>query len=194
MLRSSLGDAIRPFFDEREKNGSEADMAYSSQLPLRFEAPPSELSSELATHKKITHCAISMRQEWIEVPSEKRLLMSIDEVLALPDASSIIVRNHIDYAADCKPTELKAIIDIIIILYRNRKVTASDIKAALGDLVEFVDVLACDNPRLFEDIGDMFSAFANLNVIDFGWLCGCTSWLLLCELIFLNLIPILYLA
>lgn len=116
-----------------------------------------------------------MRVEWIADPNKKELLMSIDEVLASPDASKIIVQVNIDYAADCKATELKSIITMLDTLYKSQKVTQSDIQAAMADLVEFIDSFACDNPRIFDYVGDLFCTFANSNILTLGWLCDCTG-------------------
>ncbi len=120
--------------------------------------------------------AKSMRQEWLQDPNEKELLMSINEVIASPDAGKTIVQVNIDYAAlDCKASELKPIIDMIVVLYKNKKVTDSDVMTAVGDVVEFIDSFACDNPQIYDYVGDMFSAFANENALTVEWLCECTS-------------------
>ncbi|KAL7531385.1 hypothetical protein ACHAXR_005262, partial [Thalassiosira sp. AJA248-18] len=119
--------------------------------------------------------ANNMRQEWITDPNEKELLMSIDEVLASPDASKIIVQTNLDYAADCKEAELEKIIKMIVALYKNRRVAISDIEVAMTDIVEFIDSFACDNPRIFDYVGDMFTYFANVNALTVDWLCNTTS-------------------
>ena len=118
--------------------------------------------------------AKSIRQEWLQDPNKEELLMSVEEVIASPDAGKTIVQNNIDYAAvDGKASEIKRIIDMIVVLYENKKVTDSDIKAAVGNVVEFIDSYACDNPRIYDDVGDMFSAFTNALTVQ--WLCECTG-------------------
>jgi len=125
--------------------------------------------------EKLKLRANNMRIEWMADPNEKELLMSIDEVLASPDASKTIVGINLDYAADCKAAELQSIIKMIVALHKARKVTSSDIQTAMGDLVEFIDSFACDNPKIFDYVGDMFCAFANNNAVTVGWLCDCTA-------------------
>lgn len=102
-------------------------------------------------------------------------MLSIDEVLASPNASKIIVGTNIDFAADCKASELESTIKMIVALYKNEKVTKSDIDAAMTDTVEFIDSFACDNPRIYDYVGDMFCAFANMNALTINWLCDVTS-------------------
>lgn len=116
-----------------------------------------------------------MRVEWTADPNKKELMMSIDEVLASPDASKIIVQVNIDYAADCKVSELKSIITMIDTLYKSQKVTKSDIQTAMADLVEYIDSFACDNPNIYGYVGDLFCAFANSNALTLGWLCASTG-------------------
>ena len=135
-------------------------------------APP---SGQVFSEDKLKLRANNMRQEWMQDKNEKELLLSMDEVLASPNAGKVIVQTNIDYAADCKASELKSVIDMIVILYRNRKVTDSEIKTAVGGLVEFVDSFACDNPKIYGYIGDMVCAFINMNALGLDWLCDCTS-------------------
>ncbi len=120
--------------------------------------------------------AKSMRTEWLQDPNEKELLMSINEVIASPDAGKIIFKVNIDYAVlDCKASELKPIIDMIVVLYKSKKVTDSDVMTVVGDVVEGIDGYACDNHHIYDDVGDIFSAFANENALTVQWLCECTS-------------------
>lgn len=101
--------------------------------------------------------------------------MSMDEVLASPNAAKIIVRTNIDYAADCKASELEKIITMIVALYKNRKVGDSEIVTAMADMIEFIDSFACDNPRIYDYVGDMFAQFANINALTVDWLSDTTS-------------------
>lgn len=130
---------------------------------------------QVFSEDKLKLRANNMRVEWSADPNKKELLMSIDEVLASPNASKIIVSVNIDYAADCKATELKSIITMLDTLHKSQKVTQSDIQTAMTDMVEFVDSFACDNPKIFDYIGDLFCAFANSNILTLEWLCACTS-------------------
>lgn len=132
-------------------------------------------SGEVFSEEKLKLRANNMRQEWIQDPNKDELLLSIDEVLASPDASKIIVQTNLDYAADCKESELKSIITMIEALFRAGKVTKSDIESSMADLVEFIDSFACDNPRIYAYVGDMFCAFANMNCLSVAWLCDCSS-------------------
>lgn len=116
-----------------------------------------------------------MRQEWMADPNEKELLLSMEETLASPDASKIIVGANVDYCADCKPAELESTIKMIVALHKAKKVTNGDIVAAMSDMVEFIDSFVFDNPRIFDYVGDMFCAFANANVLTAKWLCNSTA-------------------
>lgn len=119
--------------------------------------------------------ATNMLKEWIQDSNESELMMSIDEVLATPNAGKMIVQTIIDYSADCKTSELKLIIDLIMVLHRNKKVSSPDIEVAMADIVEFIDSFACDNPQVFHYVGEMFSVFASGKILTFAWLCNCTS-------------------
>lgn len=200
------GSDRNPGYDSRGSDGGRGDRGYGSRdggfTPSRSGAPPMTTPTRpppvmgvrgilpprtgeggggggggaVITSEQLTARAKSMRQEWLQDPNEKELLMSIDEVIASPDAGKTIVQVNIDYAAvDCKAPELKPIIDMIVVLHKNKKVSDSDVMTAVGDVVEFIDSFACDNPHIYDYVGDMFSAFANANALTVEWLCECTS-------------------
>lgn len=116
-----------------------------------------------------------MRQEWIADPNEKELILSIEEVLASPNASKTIVQINIDYATDCKASELTGIIKMIVALFKAGKITKGDIASAMTDVIEFSDSFACDNPRIYDYVGDMFCEFANIDALTVDWLCANTA-------------------
>ena len=116
-----------------------------------------------------------MRQEWLKTPDKSKLEKFMDEVNASPNASKIIVQTNIDYTADCKWEELKPIICMIEHLFRAGKVSKSDIVSAMADLVEYIDIFACDNPQIYEFVGEMFCVFANMQALTVAWLADCAS-------------------
>ena len=59
---------------------------------------------------------------------------------------------------------------MIVSLHQNKKVSTADIESAMADLVEFIDSFACDNPQVFHYVGELFSAFANNNILTVDWL------------------------
>merc|ERR1712032_690886 len=60
-------------------------------------------------------------------------------------------------------------------LHSKGKISGGDIVSAMSDLVEFIDSFACDNPRIYDYVGDMFCEFANINALTVDWLCACTA-------------------
>ena len=42
----------------------------------------------------------------------------------------------------------------------------------MADLVEYIDSFACDNPQVFHYVGELFCAFANVNILTVDWLCN----------------------
>lgn len=130
---------------------------------------------QVLTEEKLKQRANNIRKEWLQDLNESELMMSVDEVLATPGASKTIVQTNIEYTADCKLSELQKIIDMIMTLYLNKKVSGSDIEAPMTDLVEFIDSYACDNPQVFHYVGQLFSTFSNASILTAAWLCDCTS-------------------
>ena len=97
-------------------------------------------SGQVLSEEKLKIWANNMRQKFMQSKDKNELIMSIEEVLPSPNASKIIVATNVDYAADCKASELKSIIEMFEHLYRSGMVTKSDIEFAMADLVEFTQL------------------------------------------------------
>ena len=122
--------------------------------------------------EKLKLRANNMRTEWLQSKDEKELYLTADELLVTPGAGQTIAQVNIDYAAaDCKAAELKPIIDMMVHLHKNKKISTPDIESAMADLVEFIDSFACENPQVFHYVGELFCAFANDNILTVDWLC-----------------------
>jgi len=134
------------------------------------DSSPTVLSRE---HLKIR--ANSIRQEFRQSGDKEKLIMSIDELLLSPNASKVIVSVNIDYAIGRGATELEAVIKMLVVLYRSRKVSKSDIDCSMCHLVESIDIYANDYPHIFDHVGRIFSSFANIQVLTFEWLADCAS-------------------
>ena len=68
---------------------------------------------------------------------EKELLLTMDENLGgNSDAGKIIVQLYADKAMDCKAPERKAMIEILVILYKAGKLTKSDVQVPMADMVQ----------------------------------------------------------
>ena len=113
-----------------------------------------------------------MRQEWLKSPNQQKLLMSMEEVIAFANSSKIIVQENVEYTAKCN---CKAITGMICVLYQNGKVSKLDIKAAMANIMDSIITLARSYPRICDNVGDMFCAFANMQALDVVWLAECAG-------------------
>lgn len=191
--RSGRGDDVRGY-DNRSDRNAGYSAGRSGPAPASARAPPvmggqgilpprtisadggSGSMGEALSKEKLELRANNMRKEWLRSPDEKELMMNADELLATPGAGQTIVQVNVNYAAaDSKAAELKPIIEMIVKLYMNKKVSSSDIESAMDIIVEFIDSFVCDNPQVFHYVGEMFCAFENSNILNANWLCNITS-------------------
>ena len=131
------------------------------------------VTGEILSEEKLKLRVNNMRKEWLQSKDDKELYLTADELLVItPDAGRTITQVNIDYAAaDCKAAELRPIIEMMVHLHNKKKVSTTDIESAMADVIEFIDSFACDNPRVFHYVGELFSAFANENILTVDWLC-----------------------
>ena len=189
--RGGRGGDVRGY-DNRAPDRNNASSGRSGPAPASTRAPPvmggqailpprttgagasggGPVTGEVLSIEKLKLRANNMRTEWLQSKDEKELYLTADELLVTPGAGQTIAQVNIDYAAaDCKAAELKPIIDMMVHLHKNKKVSTPDIESAMADLVEFIDSFACDNPQVFHYVGELFCAFANDNILTVDWLC-----------------------
>ena len=135
---------------------------------------PVVVTGEILSEEKLKLRVNNMRKEWLQSKDEKELYLTADELLVTPGAGQTITQVNIDYAAaDCKAAELKPIIEMMVHLHKNKKISTPDIESAMADAIEFIDSFACDNPQVFHYVGELFCAFfANDKILTVDWLCN----------------------
>ena len=134
---------------------------------------PVVVTGEVLSMEKLKLRAENMRKEWLRSKDDKELYSTADELLVItPGAGRTITQVNIDYvAANCKAVELRPIIEMMAHLHKKKKVSTTDIESAMADVIESIDSFACDNPRVFHYVGELFCAFANDNILTLDWLC-----------------------
>lgn len=155
-------------------------MAPPPVAPKILSPPGGRSGGEQFSKDKIETRAKNMRDEFMnEGRDEKELLLTMDENLAgNPDAGSIIVQLYADKAMDCKAPEREAMIDILVILYKAKKLTKSDVEVPMADMVEFIDSFVVDSPGAIGFLGEMLAPFLDMKVLSVPWLCEKTALLM----------------
>jgi translation initiation factor 4G len=101
----------------------------------------------------------------------EELLLSWEEISATTDAGKLLVMKNVDRLVDCKVNELKAIIRIIIVLCEKAKLSKTDVQQGLMEAIEFIDSIAIDSPRVYEDFGFLLGDLLRIKMIEMSWLC-----------------------
>jgi len=139
----------------------------SERLPSEPSTSPAALSEE-----KLKLRAKNMRAEFMDSKGDiENLLMTMDELKHTPGANKIIVQVSLDSAIDCKDAERKAIISMISILFRKKKISCSDIEVPMAELIEFIDSFILDSPGAMTYLGQMLSEFLFIKVLTVSWIC-----------------------
>lgn len=140
---------------------------------LAEEAPaPSSSSVEPMSKEKFERRVKSMRGEFKENPNDiKELLLSWDELTGTPNYGSTFVQLNGDRIIDSKDDERDAIYKMLSTLVEQKKLSASDVKAGLADLIEFIDSYVYDAPLAFDYLGAMLSSMMAVGAVDVAWIC-----------------------
>ena len=144
---------------------------HQKKAPIAEPAPPPKPVAEPMNEDKLKLRAKNMRNEYMQENNQEELILSMDDLKATPNAGHVIVQASLDTAIDCKEAEREAIIAILSILYRNNKLTATDISAPFAEIVEFIDSFVVDSPRALEYLGDLMAEFLKIQALDVNWLC-----------------------
>ncbi len=60
---------------------------------------------------------------------------------------------------------------MLLFLLKRQKVSQSHFEAAFTDLIEFVDDMKLDIPKIYENMGELLSALLIANGLNLSWLC-----------------------
>ena len=146
-------------------------MAPPPVAPKILSAPVGRSSGQSYSKDKLETRARNMRAEFMNGGDEKELLLTMDENLGgNPDAGNIVVQFYSDQAMDCKAPERKAMVEILVILFKAGKLTKSDIQMPMAELVEFIDSFVVDSPGAIGFLREMLAPFFEMKVLDANWL------------------------
>jgi translation initiation factor 4G len=167
----SKGTPSSPF---KSSLGRSVDAAASGTKPMfsaladeAVSSKPDSLSTE-DLEKKIK----SMGTDFISNGENvEELLLSWEEISSTPDAGKILVMKIVDRLMDCKVNELSALIRIIIVLCEKAKLSRTDVQQGLMEAIEFIDSIAIDSPRVYEDFGFLLGDLLRIKMIEMSWLC-----------------------
>jgi len=165
---SSFGNAPPP----RKAHSTVKTPARTPRQPSPPPPPPPPAESTAFTSDKVKLRAKSMLAEFMESKGdEENLLMSMDDLKNTPGAGETVVQALLDKAMDSKDAECKAIISLISILYKQRKISRSDIQIPTKETVEFIDSFMIDSPNALRYLTDMLVEFIELQALEISWLC-----------------------
>lgn len=114
----------------------------------------------------------NIRAEYMQDPKNiDELLLSVDELAGTPDWGLTLATRNTDRIMDCKDAERTAIVNMFVILYEKKKMSATDLGNGVAEVVEFLDSFIMDSPRAYEYAGDMVSSLLNAGAVSIAWLC-----------------------
>ena len=93
----------------------------------------------------------------------------MDELTGTKDYGSRFVSKNADRMIDCKEDERTAIYLLLEICVKEGKISSTDVKNGLADIVEFIDAYVCDAPFAFDYLGRMLATMIRCNAIDVTW-------------------------
>jgi len=146
---------------------SSSESTSKPEPPRNTEKAPAPLTKE-----KLESRVKSIKSEFVESRDVKELLLSMDELRTTPDAGRTLVQLNLDTSLDCKDSERDGIFTMLTTLYKNRKLSPSDVQQPLGELIEFLGSYSVDSPRAPQYIGDIVADFIHLKALDIAWLCS----------------------
>lgn len=121
--------------------------------------------------EKVQLRANNMRMRFLRNQNEHELLTSVNEVLDTPNAGATILKVNLLYAVNGTVSELSPIIKMTVILFRNGKVSRSDINTSIMHLIYHIEAFAYDNPLVYDYVGTIFCVFLSIGVLTVKWLC-----------------------
>jgi translation initiation factor 4G len=173
--KSSLAQSVsapRQQGKTKQKAPAEEKKQSKPAAAVDNKTPSKSAGVEPLSKEKLERRVKGIRGEFMQDPSNiEELMLSMDELSGTPDFGTTFVQLNSDTIVDCKEDERQAIFSILAILVEKNKLTSSDVKAGLVDLIEFIDSYVCDAPKAFEYLGEMLSTMLRVKAMDIPWIC-----------------------
>ena len=152
-------------------------LARKSNSDIRSKSSQPQKAPEPAplTEEKLQLRVKSIKSEFVEGQDEEELLLSMDELKSTPNAGLTMVKVNLDICIDCKDSERDAIFTIFSLLYKKGKLTSSDIREPLAEIIEFLGSYVADSPNIVKHISVLIADFIILGALDIAWLCEQTK-------------------
>lgn len=165
----------RPQQQYQSRSGSSSYHPSQHQERHRQESKPSRpgtVSSEPPmSEDKLKQRAKSMKLEFMEEKNEEELLQSMDDLKSSPNAGTVICQTYVEDIIESKVEECEAIVTILSILYRNRKLSQDDISNPFAETIEFLDSYVMDSHFALDNISNLMAEFLHIGALDVNWLC-----------------------
>ncbi|KAL3909427.1 MAG: hypothetical protein SGARI_002604, partial [Bacillariaceae sp.] len=164
-----------------KSRGGGSSLAQAASQPNRILSKPKQPFSALAADDgkpkpkpldkdKFERRVKTILAEYMQDPSNlSELMLSWDELTGTDDYGKEFVSKSADRIIDCKESERQGTYEMMGILVEKKKISPSDVKEGLVDLIEFIDSYVCDAPRAFEYLGDLLATMVRTGAIDVGW-------------------------
>jgi len=172
-LTHSMRSGGRGGYDSNR--GPPTSRAPPPPVPNKIMQAPAKTAGTVFDDEKLKKRAKSMLKEWEEQKDEKELALSMEETLGTPDAGKKIMQEYAQIIIDAKASEVAAMKAMLVVLYKKKLITSKDVKAGMDDIIEFIDGSACDQPKIYDYVGGLFCAFANVNAYTIEDLCEVTA-------------------
>ena len=101
----------------------------------------------------------------------EELVLSMQELEGTPNFGAEVVQRNVDHSIECKESERVAIVKILSIVAEKKLVSVDDVKNGLSGVIEYIDSLVLDSPRVFEYMGELLACMLRIKVIDLDWIC-----------------------
>jgi hypothetical protein len=168
--RSSLSQAASGQAPSRPSTKVPTKQSFAALVednPTPSKSGPGPLDEDKLKRRVKTIC-----DEFMQDPANvDELLLSMDELTGTPDYGTKFVRINCDRIIDCKDSERAAINSLLAVLVQKAKLTSSDVKAGMTDLIEFIDSYVFDAPKAFDYLGDMLGTMIKVKAVDIIWIC-----------------------
>jgi len=140
--------------------------------PTRVLSKPPATSGSLPralTGEKLSNRCKNIRQEYLADTNQSELLLSMDELANSPDAYKIFVEKTVENILDGRDTERPTSIRMLVIVAQKGKIAPKDFEAGILSLLEFINDLKVDIPRVYDYFADIFSALFKVRAVSAAW-------------------------
>jgi translation initiation factor 4G len=170
-------DSSKRFYQQKSDGQADAYTQILARKPSATSSKPITSEPKVVRPEPLAEEVLKarvkgIRNHYLQNPTdEEELLSTVHELSGTFSYEAKLILWNCEWSLENSATQRFGVTQMLLFLLKRQKVSQSHFEAAFTDLIEFVDDMKIDIPKIYENMGELLSALLIANGLNLSWLC-----------------------